>query len=147
MDLRKIKTILELFENSNVAELEISEGESKVRIKRLESGTRIATAVVGSASAVELPAPESAPAVDPVDEANLVKAPMVGTFYRSSDPESKPFAEVGDSVAVGQTLCIIEAMKLMNEIPAPYAGVVRSVAASNGEAVGFGDPLFVIERA
>ena len=99
------------------------------------------------ASAVELPAPESAPAVDPVDEANLVKAPMVGTFYRSSDPESKPFAEVGDSVAVGQTLCIIEAMKLMNEIPAPYAGVVRSVAASNGEAVGFGDPLFVIERA
>jgi len=151
MDLRKLKTLIELVETSGIAELEIQEGEERVRITRsLPAGgatapTAITTAPVHVATApAALPAVAEAPAPPDEPEGHLVRSPMVGTFYRASSPGAKPFVEVGDSVQVGDTLCIIEAMKLMNEIEADHAGVVKQLLAENGQPVEFGQPLVLI---
>jgi acetyl-CoA carboxylase biotin carboxyl carrier protein len=150
MDLRKLKTLIELVESSGIAELEIEEGEERVRITRAVASSPASTAVpvtlpAGTAPAAG-PAPLLAPAPSaPVEaEGHHVKSPMVGTFYRSGSPGAKPFVEVGDSVQVGDTLCIIEAMKLMNEIESDKAGVVKQVLVENGQPVEFGQPLVVI---
>ncbi len=153
MDLRKLKTLIELVESSGIAELEIQEGEERVRITRAlpagaaPSGVPVAVASapihVPAVAAPAAAAPEPA-APPPEPEGHLVRSPMVGTFYRASSPGAKPFVEVGDSVQVGDTLCIIEAMKLMNEIEADQAGVVKQVLAENGQPVEFGQPLVVI---
>jgi len=151
MDLRKLKTLIELVESSGIAELEIQEGEERVRITRtappaaaapvaaLPGGS--AAGVPAAAAAAPAPAPEVAA---PAAAGHVVKSPMVGTFYRSATPGAKPFVEVGDSVQEGQTLCIVEAMKLMNEIEADQTGVIKAVLTENGQPVEFGQPLFVI---
>jgi acetyl-CoA carboxylase biotin carboxyl carrier protein len=146
MDLRKLKTLIELVETSGIAELEIQEGEERVRITRsVAPGSSQAHASNGQ-QVVTVPAaaPAAADAPPPVAEGHVVKSPMVGTFYRSATPGAKPFVEVGDTVQEGATLCIIEAMKLMNEIEADKDGVVRSILTENGQPVEFGQPLFVI---
>ena len=164
MDLRKLKTILELFENSDVAELEISEGEDRVRLSRGATTAVSAAAVPVAApatSAGKVSAESSSGngggadgagtggveggAVSDLENGTVVNSPMVGTFYRSASPDRPPFVTEGKRVEKGETLCIIEAMKLMNELPSPVSGVVRSALVGNGEPVGFGDPLFVIE--
>ena len=126
MDLRKLKKLIDLVEESGIAEIEVTEGEEKVRITR----------------SVAAPA---APAAAPANHANAQKSPMVGTFYRAASPTSDPFVEVGQTVKEGQTLCIIEAMKLMNEIEAEKSGVVKAILVENGTPVEYGEPLFVIE--
>ena len=147
MDLRKLKTLIELVENSGIAELEISEGEERVRITRsLPPGTTSQSAQM-TASPAGLAASQATPA--PVvpqaeSEGHVVKSPMVGTFYRSASPGAKPFVEIGDEVQVGDPLCIIEAMKLMNEIETDRAGVVKAILIENGQPVEYGQPLFVI---
>jgi acetyl-CoA carboxylase biotin carboxyl carrier protein len=151
MDLRKLKTLIELVESSGIGELEVQEGEERVRITRAPTAGAAAAPVsasyvaAGPAPAPALaPAPTEtpAPAIEP--EGHFVKSPMVGTFYRAASPGAKPFVEVGDTVQVGDTLCIIEAMKLMNEIEADKAGVVKQVLAENGQPVEYGQPLVVI---
>jgi len=150
MDLRKLKTLIELVESSGIGELEIQEGEERVRITRGVAPGAAASApapVYATAAPLAAPAPApaaQAPAVPAESEGHLVKSPMVGTFYRATSPGAKPFIEVGDSVQVGDTLCIIEAMKLMNEIEADKAGVVKQVLAENGQPVEYGQPLVVI---
>jgi acetyl-CoA carboxylase biotin carboxyl carrier protein len=150
VDLRKLKTLIELVETSGIAELEIQEGEERVRITRslpVAQAAATSTVVQAGGSAVATPAAAPAPvveAVPPVAEGHAVKSPMVGTFYRSATPGSKPFVEVGDTVTEGATLCIIEAMKLMNEIEADKAGVIKAIPAENGQPVEFGQPLFII---
>jgi acetyl-CoA carboxylase biotin carboxyl carrier protein len=152
MDLRKLKTLIELVENSGVAELEIQEGEERVRITRVLAHAGLAAGAVPAATvvpvapapAVAAAAPPAAPAPPVEPEGHVVKSPMVGTFYRAASPGAKPFVEVGDSVQLGDTLCIIEAMKLMNEIETDKAGVVKQVLAENGQPVEFGQPLVVI---
>jgi acetyl-CoA carboxylase biotin carboxyl carrier protein len=152
MDLRKLKTLIELVESSGIAELEISEGEERVRITRsfpspaaatpgTPAAAAMGTTVVtgGEASAA---AGASAPAAEP--EGHTVKSPMVGTFYRAASPGANAFVEVGDQVQVGDPLCIIEAMKLMNEIEADRAGVVKAILVENGQPVEYGQPLVVI---
>ena len=162
MDLRKLKTLIDLISESNVHELEITEAEGTVRIVK---GPPVGTApqvqyvsapqpqqtiqVAGSApaaapvaAAAAAPAPAPAPAED---AGHKVTSPMVGTFYRSSSPGSKPFVEVGDSVNAGDTLCIIEAMKILNEIEADKSGVVKKVCCDNGQGVEYGQALFIIE--
>jgi acetyl-CoA carboxylase biotin carboxyl carrier protein len=149
MDIRKIKKLIELLEESGLAELEISEGEESVRIARFTQG---ATVVAPGAQAA-MPAPAApaqsatppAPAPAERRDENLVTAPMVGTFYGSPAPGAKPFVEIGHEVRVGQVLCIIEAMKMMNQIESERAGKVVAVLAKNGEPVEFGQPLFAIE--
>ncbi|OGS97173.1 MAG: acetyl-CoA carboxylase, biotin carboxyl carrier protein [Gallionellales bacterium RIFCSPLOWO2_02_FULL_57_47] len=143
MDLRKLKTLIELVESSGIAELEISEGEERVRI------TRTAASVMQAyAPAPQQPIATAAPAAEPakpaVAEGHVVKSPMVGTFYRSASPGSKAFVDVGQSVNSGDTLCIIEAMKLLNEIDADQSGVIKAILVENGQPVEFGQPLFVI---
>lgn len=152
MDIRKIKKLIELLEESGLAELEISEGEESVRIARFAQGAAIMTQgapmPMPAAAPATVPAPVSAPAVVPASAArdeNLVTAPMVGTFYASPAPGAKAFVEVGQEVRVGQVLCIIEAMKMMNQIESERAGKVVAVLAKNGEPVEFGQPLFAIE--
>jgi acetyl-CoA carboxylase biotin carboxyl carrier protein len=154
MDLRKLKTLIELVESSGIAELEIQEGEERVRITRataapangqpltLHTSHHHAAAPVAAPPAAAAPVAEAAPA-EP--EGHQVKSPMVGTFYRSATPGSKPFVELGDVVAEGATLCIIEAMKLMNEIESDKAGVIKAILTENGQPVEFGQPLFLIE--
>jgi acetyl-CoA carboxylase biotin carboxyl carrier protein len=144
MDLRKLKTLIELVETSGIAELEIQEGEERVRITRALSSSATPPSPV-PATTIPIPTPAVAlpPPVEPTG--HIVKSPMVGTFYRSAQPGAKAFVEVGDTVAVGDTLCIIEAMKLMNEIEADQAGVVKQVLVENGQPVEFGQPLIVIE--
>ena len=143
MDLRKLKTLIELVESSGIAELEIAEGEERVRITR---------ALAPAAHHHPLPAQHAspmpmahvpAPAVQE-PECHTIKSPMVGTFYRSASPGAKAFVDIGDSVQVGDPLCIIEAMKLMNEIEADRAGVVKAILAENGQAVEYGQPLVII---
>ncbi len=146
MDLRKLKTLIELVETSGIAELEIQEGEERVRITRALPAAQAAPATstvvqAGGGVAAAAPVVEAAP---PVVEGHVVKSPMVGTFYRSATPGSKTFVEVGDTVTEGATLCIIEAMKLMNEIEADKAGVIKAIPAENGQPVEFGQPLFII---
>ncbi len=153
MDLRKLKTLIELVETSGIAELEIQEGEERVRITRSTApaaGTAAAAPapqIIGLPAATPAPAAAAAaptPASPAAPEGHLVKSPMVGTFYRSATPGAKPFVEIGDQVQEGATLCIIEAMKLMNEIEADKSGVVKAILTENGQPVEFGQPLFVI---
>ena len=149
MDIRKVKKLIELLEESDIAELEIHEGEESVRISRI---TQTATQVVAAAPMAAPAAPaavasssEQAPAGEPEISGHKVIAPMVGTFYRSASPGSSAFVEVGQSVKVGDTLCIIEAMKLLNQIEADKAGTVKAILADNGEPIEYGQTLFVIE--
>jgi len=148
MDLRKLKKLIDLVEESGIAELEITEGEEKVRIARTLPGAQPimmqhpAQVLVPQATAPVAPSPE--PAVAAMIEGNVVKSPMVGTFYRSNSPGGKAFVDVGQSVAVGETLCIIEAMKLMNEIESDAAGTIKAILVENGQPVEYGEPLFVI---
>jgi len=152
MDLRKLKTLIELVESSGIAELEISEGEERVRITRTVASAQQVTysavpqQVMATPSAVPVAAAPAAaePGKPPAVEGHLVKSPMVGTFYRSASPGSKPFVDVGQSVNSGDTLCIIEAMKLLNEIESDKAGVITAILVENGQPVEFGQPLFVV---
>ena len=149
MDIRKIKKLIELLEESGLAELEISEGEESVRIARFSQGVNVTAPGQQAASPVQTAAPQfvapsAAPTAEQRDE-NLVTAPMVGTFYASPAPGAKPFVEIGQEVRVGQVLCIIEAMKMMNQIESERAGRVVAVLAKTGEPVEFGQPLFAIE--
>ena len=154
MDLRKLKTLIDLVEGSGIAELEISEGEERVRITRTITSAQPVYAPqqpqVYSVAPAAAPVPAAAapapvePASAPVVEGHVVKSPMVGTFYRSASPGAKAFVEVGQNVNSGDTLCIIEAMKLLNEIEADKAGTIKSVLVENGQPVEFGQPLFII---
>ncbi|MBI3480277.1 MAG: acetyl-CoA carboxylase biotin carboxyl carrier protein [Nitrosomonadales bacterium] len=147
MDLRKLKTLIELVESSGIAELEISEGEERVRITRAVAASQqlyaappqqvMAAPVAAPVAAAEPPKPAAA-------DGHVVKSPMVGTFYRSASPGSNAFVDVGQSVNSGDTLCIIEAMKLLNEIEADQSGVIKAILVENGQPVEFGQPLFVI---
>lgn len=148
MDLRKLKKLIDLVEESGIAEIEVTEGEEKVRITR----TIAAAAPVYAAPAPAAAAPVAAPAAAPAaaapaarDLSNAQKSPMVGTFYRAPGPNAAAFVEVGQQVKVGDTLCIIEAMKLMNEIEAEKSGVVKEILVENGTPVEYGEPLFIIE--
>ena len=149
MDLRKLKKLIDLVEESGIAELEITEGEEKVRITRQASGQNV---IYASQPMQQMMAPLATPAVVPVAvpavapeaEGHAVKSPMVGTFYRTPSPGAKPFVEVGQSVSAGDTLCIIEAMKLLNEIEADQGGVIKAVLIENGQPVEYGEPLFII---
>ena len=156
MDLRKLKTLIDLISESNVSELEITEAEGKVRIvKGAPAGHAPAPVMVQAPAAAPAPvvsaAPAAAPAAAeasaaPAEEAGFtVKSPMVGTFYRAASPGAKPFVEVGAQVKVGDTLCIIEAMKILNEIECEKAGTVKRILGENGQPVEYGQPLFVIE--
>jgi acetyl-CoA carboxylase biotin carboxyl carrier protein len=149
--LRKLKTLIDLVSESNVSELEITEAEGKVRIVK-GGGAAVAYAVPAPAAVAAAPvvaAPASAPAAAPAAPAaaagHTVKAPMVGTFYRAASPGAKAFVEIGQTVKEGQTLCIIEAMKILNEIESDKAGVVKEILSDNGQAVEYGQPLFIIE--
>lgn len=148
MDLRKLKTLIELVEGSGIAELEISEGEERVRITRTVAVAQQIYAPVPQPAAVPAAPQPTAPAGEPAKpaapEGHIVKSPMVGTFYRSASPGSKAFVDVGQSVNSGDTLCIVEAMKLLNEIDADQAGVIKAILVENGQPVEFGQPLFVI---
>lgn len=152
MDLRKLKTLIDLVAESDIAELEVTEGESKVRIVKSSIGPQNQVVMMQPASApmahpapaaAPIPAPSAAPAAAEV-QGHVVKSPMVGTFYRASSPGSPSFVEVGSSVKEGDTLCIIEAMKLLNEIDADASGVIKQILVENGQPVEFGQPLFVI---
>ncbi|EOF8958878.1 TPA: acetyl-CoA carboxylase biotin carboxyl carrier protein [Neisseria gonorrhoeae] len=136
MDLRKLKKLIDLVEESGIAEIEVTEGEEKVRITR----------TIAAAPVYAAPVPAAAPAVTPAarDLSDAQKSPMVGTFYRAPGPNAAPFVEVGQQVKAGDTLCIIEAMKLMNEIEAEKSGTVKEILVENGTPVEFGEPLFII---
>lgn len=149
MDLRKLKKLIDLVEESGISELELTEDGEKVRISRNVTSAPVAAPAqmapvqnVVAAAPAAAPAAESAPAA--VQDGQAVKSPMVGTYYASPSPEAEPFIKVGDKVEVGDTLCIIEAMKLLNEIEAEHAGVVKQILVNNAEAVEFGEPLFII---
>ncbi|MDO8294650.1 MAG: acetyl-CoA carboxylase biotin carboxyl carrier protein [Gallionella sp.] len=148
MDLRKLKTLIELVEGSGIAELEISEGEERVRITRTVAAAQQIYAAAPQPAAAPAAPPPAAVAAEPAKpaapEGHVVKSPMVGTFYRSASPGSKPFVDVGQNVNSGDTLCIIEAMKLLNEIDADQTGVIKAILVENGQPVEFGQPLFVI---
>ncbi len=150
MDLRKLKTLIDLVSESNVSELEITEAEGKVRIVK-GGGPMVQAyapqpmyAAMPMASAAPVDAAVNAPAAE-VPSGHTVKSPMVGTFYRSSSPGAKPFVEIGDIVKEGDTICIIEAMKILNEIEADKSGTVSKILCENGQAVEYGQPLFIIE--
>ncbi|MGH8744726.1 MAG: acetyl-CoA carboxylase biotin carboxyl carrier protein [Burkholderiales bacterium] len=152
MDLRKLKKLIDLVEESGIGELEITEGEERVRISRVSPSSVQATVtpVAQPVGATVTPpvspsiAVASAPAAPAEPEGHVVKSPMVGTFYRSPSPGAKAFVEVGQRVNAGETICIIEAMKLLNEIEADRAGVIKEILAENGQPVEYGEPLFVI---
>jgi acetyl-CoA carboxylase biotin carboxyl carrier protein len=152
MDLRKLKTLIDLVQNSGISELEISEGEEKIRIaKNLGAPAQAATYMVGAPAAQYAPAPAAAAPAAPAvaaapaePEGHAVKSPMVGTFYRSGSPGAAAFVEVGQTVKAGDTLCIIEAMKLMNEIEADASGVIKAVLVENGQPVEYGQTMFII---
>jgi len=153
MDLRKLKKLIDLVEESGISELELTEGEEKVRISRalmpsqapVQYMAPYAGAQQAAPAAQATPLPVAAAPVVAEIEGQVVKSPMVGTFYRSSSPDSKPFVDVGTKVAIGDTLCIIEAMKLLNEIESDVAGVVKKILLENGQPVEYGEPLFIIE--
>jgi len=154
MDLRKLKTLIDLVAESSISELEITEGEGKVRIVKEDNRPIAAPAAAVAAPVQQAPPPAPSPAAEPAAapspaeasaRGHSVKSPMVGTFYRAANPESANFVEPGSKVKVGDTLCIIEAMKLLNEIEADQAGTVTAVLVENGQPVEFGQPLFVIE--
>lgn len=152
MDLRKLKTLIDLVSESNISELEITEADGKVRIVKSDPAAAVAMqpvyAAAPAAPVVMAAAPTAAaavPAAAPVETGHVVKSPMVGTFYRASSPNAKPFADIGQQVKEGEAICIIEAMKIMNEIEADKSGTITKILAENGQAVEFGQPLFVIE--
>src|SRR5690554_4535167 len=145
MDLRKLKTLIDLVAESGIAELEITEGDGKVRIvKSVPPPPPQQVVYAPEPAAAPAPAPAAAPAAPAAPQGHVVKAPMVGTFYRAPNPGASPFVEVGQSVKDGEPLCIIEAMKLLNEIETDKAGVVKEILVENGEPVEYGQPLFVI---
>lgn len=156
MDLRKLKKLIDLVEESGIAELELTEGEEKVRISRQPAGSQpqfmpymqqpmmhMAPPTAAPTAAVS-PVPDHAAAAAPAIEGHVVKSPMVGTFYRAPSPDAKAFVDVGSSIASGDTLCIIEAMKLLNEIEADHSGVIKAILVENGQPVEYGEPLFII---
>jgi len=152
MDLRKLKKLIDLVEESGISELELTEGEEKVRISRALMPSQAPVQYMAAPLAQQTapvaqttPLPVAAAPVVAEIEGQVVKSPMVGTFYRSSSPDSKPFVDVGTKVAIGDTLCIIEAMKLLNEIESDVAGVVKKILLENGQPVEYGEPLFIIE--
>jgi acetyl-CoA carboxylase biotin carboxyl carrier protein len=152
MDIRKVKKLIELLEESGIAEIEIKEGEEAVRISRMPTGAAVpqyyaapAPAPAPAAPTVAAAPAAAAPLARRKDDENIVPAPMVGTYYSAASPTAKPFVQLGDEVKEGQVLCIIEAMKMMNQIESDRAGRVTAIMAKNGEAVEFGQPLFVIE--
>ena len=160
MDLRKLKTLIELVQESGIAELEVTEGEEKVRITRTVANTMQPIMQYAAPMMAQMPqgmqqpafspaaAAASAPVVAPAPaepEGYAVKSPMVGTFYRSAAPGAKAFVDVGSTVSVGDTICIIEAMKLMNEIECDKAGVIKAIMVESGQAVEYGQPMFMIE--
>jgi acetyl-CoA carboxylase biotin carboxyl carrier protein len=149
MDLRKLKKLIDLVQESGIAELEITEGEEKVKIVKGGQVSLMAGSALAAPPAERAPVPAPAapaPAAEPqaVQEGHVVKAPMVGTFYRSPSPDAKPFVEVGQTVKEGETVCIIEAMKLMNEIEADAGGVVKAILVENGQPVEYGQPLLIL---
>lgn len=146
MDLRKLKKLIDLVEESGIAELEITEGEERVRIARvLAGGQPVYMHAPMPAPTVPVAAPAAPVEAAPAEpEGHVVRSPMVGTFYRSPSPGAKSFTEVGQSVSVGDTLCIIEAMKLLNEIEADQGGVIKAILVENGQPVEYGEPLFII---
>lgn len=159
MDLRKLKKLIELVEESSIAELEITEGEEKVRISKSGSGIQNYAFMPPAVQPI-MPAMQQVPASaaeankgsdvqsennNSLPDGHIVKSPMVGTFYRAASPGANPFAEVGQTVKVGDTLCIIEAMKLLNEIEADKNGVIKAILQENGQPVEYGEPLFVIQ--
>lgn len=158
MDLRKLKTLIDLVSESNISELEITEADGKVRIVKADPAAAAAQPVYAPAPAAPVvlaaapaaavaaaPAAAPTPAAPAAETGHIVKSPMVGTFYRASSPNAKPFAEIGQAVKEGEAICIIEAMKIMNEIEADKSGTITKVLCENGQAVEFGQPLFVIE--
>ena len=154
MDLRKLKTLIDLVSDSNISELEITENEGKVRIVKAGApGTVPQMMMAAPQGYAQMPAPAvaaapaAAPAVEapPVQTGHVVKSPMVGTFYRSASPGAKAFVEIGSTIKEGEPICIVEAMKIMNEIEADMAGTVTKILVENGQAVEYGQPLFVIE--
>ena len=156
MDLRKLKTLIDLVQQSGIAELEITEGEEKVRISRgVPGGAQqmmpqqptvymAAPTHPGASGAEAAPAAPAEPAVPAAPEGHVIKSPMVGTFYRQSAPGAKAFVEVGQAVKTGETVCIVEAMKLLNEIEADQDGIIKEILVENGQPVEYGQPLFVL---
>jgi acetyl-CoA carboxylase biotin carboxyl carrier protein len=152
MDLRKLKTLIDLVSESNVSELEITEAEGKVRIVKSAPAAAVAQVVAAApVAAVAAPVAQavadaaSATAAAPAPAGHTVKSPMVGTFYRASSPGAKPFAEIGQAIKEGETICIVEAMKILNEIEADKSGTITQILVENGQAVEYGQPLFIIE--
>lgn len=148
MDLRKLKKLIDLVEESGISELELTEGEEKVRISRALMPSHVPMAHYTTAAPAPVahatPAPTAAAPVVAEIEGHIVKSPMVGTFYRASSPDAKAFVDVGSKVAVGDTLCIIEAMKLLNEIESDHEGIIKKILVENGQPIEYGEPLFVI---
>ncbi len=151
MDLRKLKTLIDLVSESNISELEITEAEGKVRIVKASAAAAqapmmmMAPAPASAMAASPLAAAAPAPVAEPEETGHVVKSPMVGTFYRASSPGAKALAEIGQPIKEGESICIIEAMKIMNEIEADKSGTVTKVLVENGQAVEFGQPLFIVE--
>ena len=155
MDIRKVKKLIELLDESGIAEIEITEGEESVRISRYAQGVPVAApapapvaapAPAAPAAAAPAAAPAPVAAAPAEDDGYDIKSPMVGTFYSSSSPGGSPYVQVGDRVSEGDTVCIIEAMKMMNQIEADVSGVIKSIRAQNGEPVEYGQTLFVIDQ-
>jgi acetyl-CoA carboxylase biotin carboxyl carrier protein len=146
MDLRKLKKLIDLVEESGISELELTEGEEKVRISRalMPSSAPMTHYVSAPAPVAAAPAAPAAAVAPPEEAGQIIKSPMVGTFYRASSPEAKAFVEVGSNISKGETLCIIEAMKLLNEIESEFTGVVKKIFIENGQPVEYGEPLFLI---
>ncbi len=148
MDLRKLKTLIDLVSESNISELEITEAEGKVRIVKAGAATAPVVATAGAAPAAAGAVPHvalAAPAAAAEPEGKVIKSPMVGTFYRAASPGAKTFVELGDEIKEGEPVCIIEAMKIMNEIESDCAGRIKRILCENGQAVEFGQPLFIVE--
>ena len=148
MDLRKLKKLIDLVQESGIGELEITEGEERVRISRAGTAAPMVMATAAPMAMMAAPGAAAAPAAPeapPAPTGHTLKSPMVGTFYRSASPGAPAFVEVGQAVAKGQTLCIIEAMKLLNEIESDAAGTIKAILVENGQPVEYGQPLFVIE--
>jgi len=153
MDIRKVKKLIELLDESGIAEIEITEGEESVRISRYSHGAPVAAPPVTVAAPAPAPAPTATPAAappeappEPEEDGYEVTSPMVGTYYAASSPGAAPYVQVGDRVGEGDTLCIIEAMKMMNQIETDVSGVIKSIRIQNGEPVEFGQTLFVIDQ-
>ena len=152
MDLRKLKTLIDLVSESNISELEITEAEGKVRIVKAGAPSMApvampmaAMAPAPASAAAAAPVPVAAPVAEPEPAGLVIKSPMVGTFYRAGSPGAKPLADVGQAIKSGDAVCIIEAMKIMNEIESDHSGTITQVLVENGQAVEFGQPLFIVE--